>query len=64
MSGYFRMSADEWEPEHYRSRWTPENRAPRWWAWLRALRAGYAGSELMTLAADAIERGDRREEKE
>ncbi len=33
MSGYFRMSADEWEPEHYRSRWTPENRAPRWWAW-------------------------------
>ena len=33
VSGYFRMSADEWEPEHYRSRWTPENRAPRWWAW-------------------------------
>jgi len=36
MSGYFRMSADEWEPEHYRSRWTTENRAPRWWAWADA----------------------------
>jgi hypothetical protein len=32
-------------------------------AWLRALRAGYAGSELMTLAADAIERGSHRREE-
>jgi hypothetical protein len=31
-------------------------------AWLRALRAGYAGSELITLAADAIERGEHRRE--
>ena len=33
-------------------------------AWLRALRAGYAGSELMTLAADDIERGEHRREEE
>jgi len=32
-------------------------------AWLRALRAGYVGSELMTLAADAIERGSHRREE-
>ena len=32
-------------------------------AWLRTLRAGYAGSELMALAADAIERGEHRREE-
>ena len=32
-------------------------------AWLRTLRAGYAGSELMALAADAIERGAHRREE-
>jgi hypothetical protein len=36
MSGYFRMSADEWEPEHYKGRWSPENKAPRWWAFADA----------------------------
>lgn len=34
MSGYVKMSADEWEPEHYRGAWSPENRAPRWWAFM------------------------------
>ena len=33
-------------------------------AWLRTLRAGYAGSELMALAADAIERAAHHEGKE
>jgi hypothetical protein len=36
MSGYFRMSADEWEPEHYKGRWSPESKAPRWWAFADA----------------------------